>query len=61
MGVYVSGDGGEGWHSLSAQLPSTPVHDLDIHPTAGELVIGTHGRSAFVLDLTPVREWFQRR
>jgi photosystem II stability/assembly factor-like uncharacterized protein len=59
LGVYVSGDGGETWHSLSAHLPSTPVHDLDIHPTDGELVIGTHGRSAFVLELAPVRAWFR--
>ena len=57
MGAYVSGDGGNAWYSLSAQLPTTPVHDLDVHPKAGELVIGTHGRSAFVLELAPVREW----
>ncbi len=58
LGVFVSGDGGQVWYSLSAGLPSTPVHDLDIHPRDGELVIGTHGRSAFVLDLKPVRDWF---
>jgi photosystem II stability/assembly factor-like uncharacterized protein len=58
LGVYVSGDGGETWQSLSAHLPSTPVHDLDVHPRDGELVIGTHGRSVFVLDLEPVRAWF---
>jgi photosystem II stability/assembly factor-like uncharacterized protein len=59
LGVYVSGDEGGSWHSLSANLPTTPVHDLDIHPREGELVIGTHGRSAFVLDLEPVRAWFR--
>ena len=59
LGVFVSGDGGGHWHSLSTQLPTTPVHDLDIHPREGELVIGTHGRSVFVLDLAPVREWFR--
>jgi photosystem II stability/assembly factor-like uncharacterized protein len=60
LGVYVSGDGGGSWFSLSSTLPSTPVHDLDVHPREGELVIGTHGRSAFVLDLKPVRDWFLR-
>jgi hypothetical protein len=59
LGVYVSGDGGESWYSLSATLPTTPVHDLDVHPRDGELVIGTHGRSAFVLDLAPIREYFR--
>ena len=57
LGVYVSGRGGGSWHSLSSNLPTTPVHDLDVHPRDGELVIGTHGRSVFVLDLAPVREW----
>ncbi len=55
LGVYVSGNGGESWHSLSANLPTTPVHDLDVHPREGELVIGTHGRSVFVMDLAEVR------
>jgi photosystem II stability/assembly factor-like uncharacterized protein len=58
LGVYVSGDGGRSWHALSNGLPSTPVHDLDVHPRDGELVIGTHGRSVFVLDLDRVRTWF---
>jgi photosystem II stability/assembly factor-like uncharacterized protein len=55
LGVYVSGDGGESWHSLSARLPTTPVHDLVVHPRDAELVIGTHGRSVFVLKLEDVR------
>jgi photosystem II stability/assembly factor-like uncharacterized protein len=56
LGVYVSGDGGENWHALSANLPTTPVHDLEVQPRADELVIGTHGRSVFVLELEGVRE-----
>jgi hypothetical protein len=36
-------------------LPTTPVHDLVIHPRDHELVIGTHGRSCFVLDVSPIR------
>jgi photosystem II stability/assembly factor-like uncharacterized protein len=59
LGVYVSGDGGATWHSLSTNLPTTPVHDLDVHPREGELVIGTHGRSVFVLELESVRAWFR--
>jgi photosystem II stability/assembly factor-like uncharacterized protein len=58
LGVYVSGDAGQNWMSLSAALPTTPVHDLDVHPRDGALVIGTHGRSAWVLELAPVREYF---
>ena len=58
LGVYASGDGGGGWHALSADLPTTPVHDLEVQPQAHELVIGTHGRSVFVLELDKVREVF---
>jgi photosystem II stability/assembly factor-like uncharacterized protein len=56
LGVYASGDGGGRWYSLSADLPTTPVHDLEVQPQAHELVIGTHGRSVFVLELDKVRE-----
>ena len=55
-GVYVSRDRGGRWESLSASLPSTPVHDLTVQVRERELVIGTHGRGAWVLDLVPVRD-----
>ena len=56
LGVYASLDRGESWHSLGKTLPTTPVHDLVVHPRENELVIGTHGRSVFVLDAAPIRE-----
>ena len=51
LGIYVSIDRGKFWYSICNNLPTTPVHDLVIHPRENELVIGTHGRSAFVLDV----------
>jgi photosystem II stability/assembly factor-like uncharacterized protein len=57
LGVFVSLDRGATWYSLSNNLPTTPVHDLVVHPRDGEIVIGTHGRSVWVADLTAVREW----
>jgi photosystem II stability/assembly factor-like uncharacterized protein len=50
LGVYVSTNRGESWQSLCATLPTTPVHDLAFHPIEHKLVIGTHGRSVFLLD-----------
>ncbi len=44
--------GGDGF----VTLPTTPVHDMAVHPRDNELVIGTHGRSVFVLDAGPIRE-----
>jgi photosystem II stability/assembly factor-like uncharacterized protein len=54
LGVYVTLDRGETWHSLCNHLPTTPVHDLVIHPRDHELVIATHGRSFFVLDVKSI-------
>jgi len=55
LSVYVSLDRGQMWFSLSNHLPTTPVHDLVIHPRENEMVIGTHGRSCFVLDVKPIQ------
>ncbi|MEX2610795.1 MAG: hypothetical protein WEA24_12675 [Gemmatimonadota bacterium] len=54
-GVFVSLDGGGSWHSLSSTLPTTPVHDLTVQARARELVAGTHGRSAWILDVGPLQ------
>lgn len=54
LGVYVTQDRGNTWHSLCNNLPTTPVHDMVIHPREYELVIGTHGRSCFVLDVKSI-------
>ena len=48
FGVFASLDGGQRWEVLGSTLPHVPVHDLTIQPQAKELVIGTHGRSAWV-------------
>ncbi len=55
MGVYVSLDGGKRWSSLCSNLPTTSVYDLFVHPREKELVIGTHGRSCFLLDAKPIQ------
>lgn len=55
-GVYISYDDGASWSNLSLNLPDVPVADLIVE--GNELVIGTHGRSFWVLDdITPLRQW----
>ena len=54
-GVYVSFNRGDAWLALCADLPTTPVMDLVVHPREDELVIATHGRSLFLLDVRPVQ------
>jgi len=53
-GVMYSPDGGKTWQSLQQNLPTVPVHDLVVK--GNDLVVGTHGRSIWILDdLTPLR------
>lgn len=55
-GVYVSVNQGVSWESMPADLPTTYVHDLVIHPRDDMLVIGTHGRGVWTLDVHWVRK-----
>ncbi|GAO37881.1 hypothetical protein SCH01S_01_00440 [Sphingomonas changbaiensis NBRC 104936] len=47
-GVWVSLDDGDHWHKLQRNLPAVQVADLAV--TDHDLVIGTHGRSFWVMD-----------
>lgn len=51
MGVYVSLDRGKSWITLGSGIPHTPVHDLVIQPKAKDLVIASHARSVWVVNL----------
>ena len=53
--VYVSFDDGANWESLRLNMPATSIRDLVIKDD--DLVIGTHGRSFWILDdITPLRQ-----
>lgn len=55
-GVSFSPDDGKTWKELRLNLPTVPVHDLIVKDN--DLVVGTHGRSIWILDnLTPIREY----
>ena len=52
--VYVSFDDGDSWQSLRGNMPATSIRDLVIKDD--DLVVGTHGRSFWILDdITPLR------
>jgi photosystem II stability/assembly factor-like uncharacterized protein len=56
-GVYVSRNAGQSWTSLSLNLPTTPVHDLLIHPRDNDLIAATHGRGFWIMDdITALRQ-----
>jgi photosystem II stability/assembly factor-like uncharacterized protein len=56
FGLFVSVNGGASWQQVRRGLPTVAVHDLAIHPRDRELVIATHGRSIYVMDIAPLQE-----
>jgi photosystem II stability/assembly factor-like uncharacterized protein len=57
FGLFATLDGGRTWQRMRNGLPlGVTVHDLVIHPRDRELVIGTHGRSIYVMDIAPLEE-----
>ncbi|MEM9533547.1 MAG: glycosyl hydrolase [Pseudomonadota bacterium] len=61
-GLFITLDGGENWARFSENLPMVAVHDLVVHPTEHDLVIGTHGRGVYVIDdITPLRGLTQEK
>ncbi len=53
-GLYVSWDAGEQWYLFGLGLPNAAVYDIALDAQQNSLVVGTHGRSVWVLDdLTP--------
>lgn len=53
--VFFSIDDGENWQSLKNNMPPTSIRDLVVKED--DLVIGTHGRSIWILDnISPLRE-----
>ena len=54
--IFVSVDRGQSWTKLNSNLPTVAVHEVALHPTAGELVAATHGRSLWILDIAALRQ-----
>jgi photosystem II stability/assembly factor-like uncharacterized protein len=55
-GLYVSIDAGNTWTKWTKGFPTVSVKDLVIHPREHDLIIGTFGRAAWVLDdIRPLR------
>ncbi len=56
FGLYVTFNGGKNWTKWTQGLPTVPVTDVLVHPREHDLVIGTHGRGAYIIDdIRPLR------
>lgn len=57
FGLYVSTDFGKNWTKWKSDFPTVSTTDLIIHPRENDLVIGTFGRSIYIIDnISPLRE-----
>jgi photosystem II stability/assembly factor-like uncharacterized protein len=57
FGVFTTVDGGRSWVQLKGGIPTTQARDMQIQKRENDLVIGTFGRSFYILDdYSPLRE-----
>jgi hypothetical protein len=56
LAVYASLDRGKSWSKFSTGLPSVPVYDIKIHPRDHELMIATHGRGLWFVDVAALEQ-----
>ena len=55
-GLYISINKGTDWQLFDSDMPRVAVHDLFIQKAANDLLVGTHGRSIYLLDLEAVQQ-----
>ena len=49
-GVWISFDAGKSWQDFRNNIPAVSVRDIRFQPQFDDLLIGTHGRSIYVMD-----------
>jgi hypothetical protein len=55
--IYASLDAGKSWKPLMQGMPTVRVDDLIVHPRERDLIVGTHGRSIWILDdISPLEQ-----
>ena len=55
-GLYFSYDQGSNFLEMAAEMPNVPVHDLVIQKEANDLIVATHGRSFYKINLDKVQD-----
>ncbi len=57
FGLFVSFDRGASWQRMKNGIPPVPVFDIHVQPREHDLILGTHGRSIWILDdITPLEK-----
>ena len=56
-GIFASWDMGNNWEKINIDLPNVSVRDLRVQARDRDLIVGTHGRGAYILDdIRPLEE-----
>lgn len=55
-GVYISTDRGSSWSLLGPNMPACSIGDIAIQEREMDLIVGTHGRGIYKLNLRPIHE-----
>jgi len=55
-GVYISTNRGQSWSLLGKDMPNVSVADLEINVKSMDLVVATHGRGLYKVNLNPIHE-----
>ncbi|MCP3931798.1 MAG: hypothetical protein GY705_22210 [Bacteroidetes bacterium] len=53
-GVYISMDRGKSWNWLGKNMPAVSIGDMEIQEREKDLVVGTHGRGIYYINLQPI-------
>jgi photosystem II stability/assembly factor-like uncharacterized protein len=53
--VFMTLDKGNSWEKFSSGMPNVAVHDLVIQTKTNELIVGTHGRSIYKVDISKLQ------
>jgi photosystem II stability/assembly factor-like uncharacterized protein len=54
--LYMSLDKGDSWETFSHGMPYVAVHDLVIQNKANDLIVGTHGRSIYKVNVAKLQD-----
>ena len=55
-GVYISIDRGATWSLLGKNLPACAIADLELDEKSQDLIVATHGRGIFKINIGPIHE-----
>jgi photosystem II stability/assembly factor-like uncharacterized protein len=60
FGIWASVNRGQAWTNINNNLPTVAVHEVAQPTTASEIVVATHGRSVWVVDVASLRQMSPR-